>query len=166
MVILDSLGIPEAPAESLPKRFQRWIAQLQEPPQNKIYSSFGELAKRVQKRHPKLSEERADFVARCWAQETAPGRIELLGDPRHRLRMPNLYRANESMVMWQQVTAEVFCVDGGDSAFNTMLSPEEKTRRRAAFRNCRTEIIPGASHMLHHDHPAETAALIESFLPD
>lgn len=166
LVVLDSLGIPEASEDTLPKRYQRWFAELANPPTNKVYTSFDELAQRIRHRHPKLTTERADFVARCWAQETAPGRIELLGDPKHRLRMPNIYRVSESIAVWKQVTAEVLFLDAGESSFAGMLTEEQMARRRAAFRNMRTGVVPAASHMLHHDHPVETAAQVEAFLTE
>jgi pimeloyl-ACP methyl ester carboxylesterase len=166
LVILDSLSVPDMPAELAPQRYLRWLKELAEPPQNKVYASFEELAARIRHRHPKLTPERADFVARCWGREAAPGRIELLGDPKHRLRMPTLYRAAESIAIWKGVTAPVLCLDAGDSWLDKAIPPEEKTRRRSAFRTLRTEVVPGASHMLHHDHPAETAARIEAFLDE
>jgi pimeloyl-ACP methyl ester carboxylesterase len=164
LVILDSLSVPDMPAELAPQRFQRWLKELGDPPQNKIYASFGELAQRIRHRHPKLTPERAEFVARCWGQESTSGKVELLGDPKHRLRMPTLYRAAESIAIWKEVTAPVLCVDAGESWLNNLLPAEDKTQRRAAFRRLKTEVISGASHMLHHDHPEQTAAHIEHFL--
>lgn len=166
LVVLDSLSIPDMPPALAPQRYQRWLKELANPPQNKVYVSFEELAQRIRHRHPKLTAERADFVARCWGQQTAPGRIELLGDPKHRLRMPTLYRAAESVAIWKEVSAPVLCLDAGDSWLDKMLPAEEKQQRRSAFRRLKTEVIPEASHMLHHDHPAETAARVEAFLTE
>ena len=126
LVILDSLAVPDMPAELAPKRFDRWLKELADPPQNKTYASFAELAARISHRHPKLTPERAEFVARCWGKENTSGQIELLGDPKHRLRMPTLYRAAESIAIWQQVTAAVLCIDAGDSWLDKMLPAEEK----------------------------------------
>lgn len=164
LVVLDSLSVPDMPPELAPQRYQRWLKELADPPQNKTYASFEQLAQRIRHRHPKLSPERAEFVARCWGRETTPGTVELLGDPKHRLRMPTLYRAAESIAIWQQVSAPVLCLDAGESWLDKAITADEKARRRAAFRNLKTEVIPGASHMLHHDHPAETAARVEAFL--
>lgn len=164
LVILDSLSVPDMPPELAPQRYQRWLKELADPPQNKTYGSFDELAQRIRHRHPKLTPERAGFVARCWGQETAAGKVELLGDPKHRLRMPTLYRAAESIAIWKQVTAPVLCLDAGESWLDKMLTAAEKAQRRGAFRNLRAEVISAASHMLHHDHPEQTAAHIERFL--
>jgi pimeloyl-ACP methyl ester carboxylesterase len=164
LVVLDSLSVPDMPPELAPQRYLRWLQELADPPVNKTYASFAELAQRIRHRHPKLDADRAGFVARCWGREAAPGRIELLGDPRHRLRMPTLYRVAESIAIWKQVTAPVLCLDAGDSWLDKMLPADEKARRRSAFSRLSTEVIPGASHMLHHDHPEQTAARIEAFL--
>jgi pimeloyl-ACP methyl ester carboxylesterase len=164
LVVLDSLSVPDMPPELAPQRYQRWLKELADPPVNKTYASFTELAQRIRHRHPKLTPERAEFVAHCWGRATDSGRIELLGDPRHRLRMPTLYRAAESIAIWRQVTAPVLCLDAEDSWLDRMLPPAEKAARRSAFRKLSTEMVPGASHMLHHDHPEATAARIEAFL--
>ncbi len=164
LVVLDSLGIPDMPPDLAPKRYLRWLQELADPPQNKVYDSFEALAERIRHRHPKLSAERAAFVAHCWGREVQPGRVELLGDPKHRLRMPTLYRAAESIAIWKQVTAPVLCLDAGDSWLDKMLPAEEKKQRRSAFRHLHSGVVPDASHMLHHDHPEETARQLEAFL--
>jgi pimeloyl-ACP methyl ester carboxylesterase len=44
------------------------------------------------------------------------------------------------------------------------MSPEEKTRRVACFRNARHVDIAGAGHMVHFDAPDELNRAIAEFL--
>jgi pimeloyl-ACP methyl ester carboxylesterase len=164
LVLLDSLNVPERPIETLPKRFRRWLDEIAEPPQNKTYETFEQLAVRVRHHNPKLTEARAAFVARCWGRETSPGHIELLGDPKHRMNMPGLYKSAESMVVWREITAPVLFIDGGDSWMGKLLGTEEIGRRRSVFRDHQTHDLPGIGHMIHHEAPEQAAVLIEHFL--
>jgi pimeloyl-ACP methyl ester carboxylesterase len=164
LAVLDSLFLPDMPAEQSAKRVQRWLDQLQGAPREKTYGSFEELASRVQKQHPQLSAERALFVARGWGGADARGRIRLLADPKHRLDMPTLYRNAESMAIWKQITAPTLFLDGGASAFAKAIPEEEKARRRACFGDHQVRVVPEAGHMLHFDAPRATAEALLGWL--
>jgi pimeloyl-ACP methyl ester carboxylesterase len=164
LAVLDGLFLPDMPAASAPRRFGRWLDQIKAPERSKTYSSFEDLAGRVRKQHPQLSMERALFVARGWGAADGEGRIRLLADPRHRLDMPTLYRNAESEEIWKLIAAPTLFVDAGASAFDKVLSPEQKVARRACFRDRREVVIPDAGHMLHFDAPEATAqALLDFF---
>lgn len=164
LAVLDSLFLPDMPAGTAPRRFTRWLDQLKAPERSKTYASFEELATRVKKQHPQLSDERALFVAQGWGAADADGRVRLLADPKHRLDMPSLYRNAESMEIWKGITAPTLFLDAGASAFVKAIPMEEKLARRACFRDQREVIIPNAGHMLHFDAPDATAqALLDFF---
>ena len=164
LVCLDSLFLPDMEMSLAPKRFRAWLEELKELPEQKTYPSFEELAVRVRKQHPQLSPERALFVAQGWGREDAKGRISLCADPKHRLRGPGLYHAEESIAVWRNVTARTLFLDGGASLFAQAIPTAEVQRRRALFRDRREERIEGAGHMLHFDAPEETARRISEFL--
>lgn len=164
LAVLDSLFLPDMPASSAPRRMTRWLDQLKAAPREKAYSSFEELAARVKKQHPQLSDVRALFVAQGWGAADAAGQIHLLADPRHRLDMPTLYRNAESMEIWQAITAPTFFIDGGASAFAKAVSTEETAVRRACFKEHRAMVIPDAGHMLHFDAPDALADALLEFL--
>ena len=164
LVCLDGLFLPDMDPALAPKRFRRWLDELKDLPQQKTYASFDELAGRVRKQHPDLSPERAAFVARCWGREDGHGRISLCADPKHRLSGPGLYRNEESLAVWREITARTLFVDGALSAFGKAVSAEEVQRRRACFRDHRSAVIANGTHMLHFSAPAETARAIAEFL--
>lgn len=163
LACLDGLFLPDMEPALAPKRFRRWLDELKDLPRQKTYASFDELAARIRKQHPDLPEERAGFVARCWGREDG-GRVALCADPKHRLSGPGLYRNEESMAIWREISAPTLFVDAGLSQFRKAISPEETARRRAAFRDHRAVVIERGTHMLHFSAPAETARAVAAFL--
>lgn len=163
LAVLDGLFLPDMPAEKAPKRLKTWLAQLHDAPRQLSYASFEELAQRIQKQHPQLSDERALFVARGWGAPGGDGRIRLLADPKHRRDMPTLYRNAESMAVWKHIEAPTLFIDGGASPFGKMLSAEELTARRECFRHREEQVIAGAAHMLHFDAPQALAHAMLAF---
>jgi len=164
LAVIDSLFLPDMPATQAPRKTLRWLNQLKEPAREKIYASFEELAQRVKKQHPQLSDARALFVAQGWAAKGSDGGIRLLADPKHRRDMPTLYRNAESMEIWKQITAPTAFIDGGASAFAKAVSTEEKVLRRECFRHRHEVVIPDAGHMLHFDAPDALADALLAFL--
>lgn len=164
LVCLDGIGLPDMPAERAPKRMRAWLDELRGLPQQKFYDSYEQLAERVRKQHPQLSQEKALFVARCWGREDARGRIGLCADPKHRMNGPGLYRAAEAEAIWKEITAPTLFLDAADSSLAKLMSAEERVRRRACFANSRTEIVPDCGHMMHFDAPVATAKAIAAFL--
>lgn len=164
LAVLDSLFLPDMPATQAQRRVRVWLDQVQGTPREKTYESFEDLAQRVQKQHPQLSDERALFVAKGWGAADAQGRIHLLADTKHRLDMPTLYRNAESVEIWKGITAPTLFLDGGASAFAKAIGPEEKATRRACFKTHEIVTIPGAGHMLHFDAPLATAEALLAWL--
>lgn len=166
LACLDGLFLPDMEAKLAPKRFVKWLDALQNLPREKTYASFVELAGRVRKQHPQLSEEKALFIANCWGREDGYGRITLCADPKHRLNGPGLYRAAESMEIWRQITAPTLFIHAGQSNFAKILSEKDLAARHGCFRDHRVETIPSAGHMLNFDAPEQTAALLASFMSE
>ena len=164
LICLDSIGLPESPPQRAPRRVRNWLDQLRQPPRQKSYESFEQLAGRVRLQHPHLSAEHALFVARCWGQQDGHGRIRLCADPHHRLDGPLSYRLAEAEEIWRQITAPTLFIDAGKS--KVALPADERARRRALFADQRAVLIEGAGHMLHFDAPRETAAAMAAFLAE
>jgi pimeloyl-ACP methyl ester carboxylesterase len=164
LVCLDGIGLPDMALERAPKKLRRWLDDLKQLPGVKTYASFEQLAERVRSKHTRLTPEHALFIARCWGQEDAYGRIRLCADPKHILAGPQLYRAAEAEEIWKQVTAPTLFIDAAES--NVALPAEERIRRRACFRDQRVVVIPDAGHMLHFDAPEATAREIAAFMAD
>jgi len=166
LVNLEGFGMAVSRPTQAPDRYARWLDELHQASGFRPYPDFAALADRLQKNNPRLSRERAEFLARFWGRETADGRVLLRGDPAHKIVYPVLYRYEEARACWQQVTAPVIWVDGAQSGTlkRIGLSDAQHAERRAAFRDLRYATVPNAGHMLHHDQPEHVARLIEEFI--
>jgi pimeloyl-ACP methyl ester carboxylesterase len=174
-VSLEGFGIPAEAAEDAPRKVAKWLDAIADPPRFQAYDDLGAVADRLQKKNPRLSRDKAKFLAQCWARALPDGSATLMSDPRHKLPFPHVYRIEESVAVWRNVTAPVLWVAASESEIPRWLAghPEgemgadgmEGVRRRIAYvRDARLVTIEDAGHMLHHDQPAAVAAQIEPFL--
>ena len=169
LINLEGFGMPLTHPKQAPSRYRKWLDELRVTPTMRTYANQGEVAGRLQKTNPRLSNERAAFLAQHWARENAEGQWEILGDPVHKNSSPLLYRVEEIMACWQKITAPVLWVEANDTDVWRWMGPKEEARieidRRIAFiPHVQTEMIMDAGHMLHHDQPEILAGLLEQFL--
>ena len=166
LISLEGFGAARTAATDAPKRYARWLDQLAAPPAFKPYPSFDAVAARMQKNNPRLTTERAQFLAQHWARKTEIGTVELRSDPRHKIINPVLSRMEELLACWRHITAPVLWVRGDASSAPGWRNDDESqfSARKSAFSDLREVTIPGCGHMLHHDQPRPLASCIEAFL--
>lgn len=166
VVSLEGFGLARTTPALAPGRYRRWLAELREPPEFRHYQSFDEVAGRLQRNNPRLRREMADFLARHWAREHAPGDVRLMSDPRHKMTNPYLFRLDEILACWREARAPALWVFARDSQGTGYLkdTPEQLAERKGAFRELREEWLDDCGHMMHHDQPEKLARLIEAFL--
>ena len=166
LVNLEGFGMPATQPEQAPGRYARWLDELGDRKGFRPYADFAALAERMQQNNPRLTSERAEFLARHWGRERADGQVALRGDPAHKIVYPLLYRYEEARACWREVTAPVLWVDAAESKAleRVALDAAQYAERRAAFRNLRYVTVSNAGHMLHHDQPERVARLLEEFL--
>jgi len=167
VVDLEGLGMMDRPASTAPAQMRAWLTDLRVNPRMSLYDTRDAVIKRLRTTNPRLSVERATFLAEHWSRQRSDGLYEVLGDPAHKISGPRPYRLDEAMAVWAEVTAPVLHVEGSDS--NTLRwaagteAPDAFRARFKAFRDWRQVKIDQAGHMLHHDQPEQVAALIEDF---
>lgn len=168
LVNLEGLGLMRTQASEAPARYARWLDELNETPSFRPYAGYAQVVARLRKNNPRLTPERADFLARHWARETADGQVALVSDPRHKRVNPYMFRLEEALACWRSITAPTLLVAGSDSKVRDWLrdTPEELAQRKAAFRTAKDVTLDDCGHMLHHDQPQRLARLIEDFLSD
>jgi pimeloyl-ACP methyl ester carboxylesterase len=175
VVSLDGFGIPAETPDVAPAKMAKWLDALRDPPDFRPYDDIGGVASRLQKTNPRLPRDKAEFLARYWAQSLPDGRAQLNSDPRHKLPFPTVYRMEEIFAVWRSITAPVLWVAAAESDIPRWLDahPEGEVgsdglhgvrRRLAQVPGGRLEVIAGAGHMLHHDRPDAVARVIEPFL--
>ena len=168
LVNLEGFGLPRAKPEDAPARLTQWLDELREPMPLRDYASASDVAARLRANNPRLSADKADWLATRWAQPDATGRWRILGDPAHRRTNPVPYQVDEVLASWRAIQAPLLWVQGGktdlDRWWKDRYSLDEFHRRLAVVHQARSETLDGAGHMLHHDEPAALAHLLADFL--
>jgi pimeloyl-ACP methyl ester carboxylesterase len=76
-----------------------------------------------------------------------------------------LYQRDQSEACWRAIVAPLLLVFAEESELTKRMGDEIKEERlRAQFANLTLEMMRGAGHMIHHERPEETAALLDRFL--
>jgi pimeloyl-ACP methyl ester carboxylesterase len=167
VVDLEGFGLAPAQAAQAPRRLRNWLDELREPPRLRRYASLDDVAARLVANNPRLPVDRARFLAQQWSKPDGEGGYALLADPAHKIRSPQLYRVDEVMAVWAQVSAPVLHVEAAGSPTLAGIAGEiplaEFKARFRAFPDWREVIVDDAGHMVHHDQPERIAALIDAF---
>jgi pimeloyl-ACP methyl ester carboxylesterase len=163
---LEGLGMRRFTPDEAPGRYANWLDQLRDTPSFRSYPDRPAFAARLQKENPRLSDEKARFLALHLGEDDGAGGIHLAADPFHRWVNPIIYRIEEAMALWRQVTAPVLWVTGADSfIFKQLFAVESADYREriGCFRELREVMLQECGHNLHHDQPQQVAHLIEEF---
>ncbi len=166
LVLAEGFGLPPTAPDKAPERYATWLEEIRNPPTLKPYANFAEVAARLKQNNPRLTDERANFLAPHWAGADEQGIIRLQADPHHKMVHPVLYRVEEAMACWKRIAAPVLWIWGDGKwmlkwmkgADRSMLDPY-----RACYRSLTEETLADAGHMMHHDQPEAFARTIESF---
>lgn len=169
LINLEGFGLPASNPDQAPRRYAKWLDELRVPPEMRSYATLEDVAARLRKTNPRLSIERAAWLAQHWSARNTEGQWEILGDPAHKLTNPVLYRVEEVMACWKAITAPVLWVDADETDAWRWFGPKEQAlaeveRRLGFIPRLQRATIARAGHMLHHDQPEQLAQLIEDFL--
>ena len=167
LVNLEGFGLPATNPQDAPDRYARWLDELHQPLREGRYGSVAQLADLLRAKNPRLTAERAEFVASAWTRPAPtaadPAGVELVFDPRHRLVNPILYRREEAQACWARIATPVLLAmgDTNDTRSQTLRAAAQDLS--AYIRNLRVVAVPGAGHMLHHEEPEVLARHIVEF---
>jgi pimeloyl-ACP methyl ester carboxylesterase len=164
--LLEGFGLPRTSPSAAPERYAKWLGEIAQPPGFKPYASLAEVEQRLRQNNPRLTPERARFLAPHWAKELPDGSFVLRSDPAHKMVNPVLYRLDEAVACWKRITAPVLWVWGDGEWLRKWLRGNEQdlVERRAAFANLTEHTIADAGHMMHQDQPEALAQVLESFI--
>ncbi|MCC6533413.1 MAG: alpha/beta hydrolase [Burkholderiales bacterium] len=165
-VNIEGFGIGSRRQDPAPRRYARWLAELRDESGQRAYDSFEEFAARLQAENPRLTDERARFLAQHWGKQEDDGSVSRRADPAHKRSNPVPTTTDDLLACWREVTAPVLWIEGAKSGLAARLArdPEGYDARRAAIDDLRIERIEDAGHNVHHDQPERLAQVIESFL--
>ena len=176
LINLEGFGMPATRPEQAPGRYARWMdeikAQQGGAQQLKTYPDAAGVAARLMKTNHRLPQDKADWLARQWAEPRtgADGatRWHIRGDAAHRISSAQLFRVEEMRALYAAITAPVLMVEASDNAMHTWwggrFTLEEFHQRLQAVPQVQRSTLPDCGHMLHHDQPARLARQLEDFL--
>jgi pimeloyl-ACP methyl ester carboxylesterase len=176
LVNLEGFGMPATQAEQAPLRYAKWMDELKALHRGELalkpYDSLAAVARRLMKTNPRLSPDKAQWLAQHWSSATVQAdgstQWQILGDPAHKVVNANLYHVDEVQAAYRRISAPVLAVEAdGDSLtqwHQGKYTLEHYHERLKAVASCQIAVIEDAGHMLHHDQPQQLAALIEPFL--
>ena len=172
LVNLEGFGMPATQPAQAPARYGRWIDELKSLQRGdlslKAYDDVAGVARRLMKTNPRLSQDKADWLAQHWARPNAEGRWEILGDAAHKIINANLYQLEETLALYKCIAAPTLVVEASDDSLHGWwkgkYTLEQFHERLQAVPDLQRAVVQDAGHMLHHDQPAQLAALVEDFL--
>ena len=172
LVNLEGFGMPATIPAQAPGRFATWMDELKKlhagEMELKAYDSADGVARRLMKTNPRLGADKATWLARHWAAESADGSWSILGDAAHKVTSAQLYRVEEVLAIYQRLTMPVLAVEASDNSLDMWWKGKftlaEYHERLKVVPQVEIARIEDAGHMMHHDQPEVLAALIERFI--
>ena len=168
LINLEGFGLPRTAPEQGPKRMQQWLDELKTPMALTAYDTLDAVARRLMKNNPRLRADRAAWLAAHWARQGEDGRWHILGDPAHKRTNPVLYRVEEVLATWRQITAPVLWIEGAETNIDVWwggrFTKAEFHERLAVVPQVQRHLLNECGHMLHHDQPEAVARLLADFL--
>jgi pimeloyl-ACP methyl ester carboxylesterase len=172
LVNLEGFGMPATTPDEAPRRFARWMDELKQLHRGqmdlKSYDAVSGVARRLMRTNPRLTSDKANWLAQHWAQENADGRWQILGDPSHKITNAQLYRLDELLEVYRRISMPLLSVEASSDSLSlwwkgkfTLAQYHERLKNVAQVEIVRVE---DAGHMLHHDQPEIVAGLIERFI--
>ena len=172
LVNLEGFGLAPSKPSQAPGRYAKWMDELKTLHNGeldlKAYDELQGVARRLMKTNPRLSEDKANWLASHWARQDANGKWLILGEAGHKVVSANIYKVEEALEAYKRITAPVLSVEASDDSLDkwnqgryTLADYHERLKHIADVRTARLE---DTGHMLHHDQPEALAALIEQFL--
>ena len=172
LVNLEGFGMPATRPSQAPTRFAKWMDELKSLHRGELnlkpYDNVGGVARRLMKTNPRLSDDKAGWLASHWAKANSDGKWQILGEPGHKIINANLYQVEETLEIYKRIAAPVLAVEASDDSLGKWHSGKytlaDYHERLKVIPDARVAVISDAGHMLHHDQPEQLAALIEGFL--
>jgi pimeloyl-ACP methyl ester carboxylesterase len=168
LINLEGFGLPATQPEDAVKRMAQWLDELQEPMALAPYADAAAVAARLMKNNPRLSADKAAWLATHWGEPRADGRWALRADAAHKRTNPVLYRVEEVLAAWRAITAPVLWIDGAHTQlaqwWGQRYSFAEFEARLAQVPQVTKRRLANSGHMLHHDEPQALAPHLREFL--
>ena len=165
LMLIEGFGLPDSRPEEAPGRYARWLKERREPPHFMPLASIEIVADKLRERNPRLTEERALWLAAALTRRDEHGQLVYRADPRHKMVNPTLYRLREAQACWRKISCPVLWAIGGDMWDHPMAKGVFDTLdiRRSCFARLGEVKIAAAGHMIQWEQPEALAQVLETF---
>ena len=172
LINLEGFGLAATKPSQAPGRYAKWLNEIKATRQGEMnlrsYPDSDAVAQRLIKTNPRLSLDKAQWLAQHWAQQNSNGEWEILGHPAHKVINPYLFRVEEMLAIYQSISAPVLNVEASQNDLEKWwqgkYTQEEFHERIKHIKDIHSITIQDAGHMMHHDQPQILAQHIEAFL--
>ncbi|CAM5392688.1 alpha/beta fold hydrolase [Thauera mechernichensis] len=166
LVMMDFLGLKPPPEAEAPVLLDKWLDAQARPPRLPTHADHAAFVRRLCAVNPRLAPDKAAFLAAHVGRMAGDGRVEMACDPWHKVPSPFVYRIEDVMACWRQVTAPTLMVIAEQGYVTERFGDDaaELRRRLDCFADHRVVTIADAGHNLQHDQPEQVAAALEAFL--
>jgi len=172
LINLEGFGMAASRPTQAPGRYAKWLNQIKSLRNGGIglrsYPDAEAVADRLIRTNPRLSSDKAQWLAQYWAKENADGLLDILGHPAHKIVNPYLFRVDEMLAIYRNISAPVLNVEARQNDLEKWwegkYSLDEFHERLQSIADLRSVTIADAGHMVHHDQPLALAQHIEAFL--
>ena len=172
LINLEGFGLAATQPSQAPRRYAKWLNEVKAARQGEMnlrtYPDSEAVAQRLIKTNPRLSLDKAQWLAQHWAQQNSNGEWEILGHPAHKVINPYLFRVEEMLAIYQSISGPVLNVEASQNDLEKWWQGkyklEEFHERLKDIKDIHSVTIQDAGHMMHHDQPLELAQHIEAFL--
>jgi pimeloyl-ACP methyl ester carboxylesterase len=172
LINLEGFGMPATVPTQAPARYAKWMDGLKSLQRGELdlrpYPDVSGVARRLMKTNPRLSQDKADWLAQHWSAPNAQGQWQILGDPAHKIVNAHLYQVEEAKACYSHISAPLLAVEASSNEMGNWYKGgytlEQYHERLKVVPNVQVKVIQDAGHMLHHDQPAQLAAMVEAFL--
>ncbi|MEO7107730.1 MAG: alpha/beta hydrolase [Rhodoferax sp.] len=172
LVNLEGFGLPSTTPDMAPERYGKWMDELKKLHRGEMdlraYDAVSGVARRLMKTNPRLSQDKADWLAQHWSAQNAEGKWAILGTPAHKVISAHLYQSEEVLALYRRLNMPVLAVEASDNSLElwwkgkfTLAQYHERIK---SVPNVEIALIQDAGHMMHHDQPDVLAGLIERFI--
>lgn len=172
LVNLEGFGMPATRPSQAPGRYAKWMDELKSLHRGemalKAYPDAAGVARRLMKTNPRLTRDKAEWLAQHWARPNAKGEWEILGDAAHKIVNASLYRVDEVLEIYSRIAAPTLAVEASDDSLGLWwkgkYTLDEYHERLKSVPDVRIGRIGDAGHMLHHDQPEALARMLGEFI--
>jgi len=172
LVNLEGFGLASTQAAQAPTRYAQWLDELAKFGRGEMdlrsYASRDAVVARLMKTNPRLSLDKAQWLAGEWSEMTAHDQWQVLGHAAHKVVGANLFQVDETVACYQHITAPTLFVHAEEDSLLTWwknkFTREKFMQRVHHIPDLSIECMDDVGHMLHHDQPEQLAAMIEAFL--